>query len=148
MRKLPLLLTAAFLALLPSAEAAAPGTLPSLPPIGAAEKPLFAAGGTPLTNGIFFPGTAVCAGTYCQGVPYEVAQGSDIRFYNLDPAVVANNHRVVSKRLNKRGRPLFQSETIGGPASTLMKTSHLKPGEYPYYCSVHFGMEGIIEITG
>lgn len=146
-RKLPLLLAAASLALLPSAEAAAPAALPQLPPIGAAEQPLFAGGGTPLTNGIFFPGTAVCVGSNCQGVPYQVAQGSDIRFYNLDTAVVANNHRVVSKRLNKRGRPLFQSDTIGGPASTLVKTSHLKPGVYPFTCSVHFGMDGILEIT-
>lgn len=124
------------------------GELPSLPAPGAAEEPLFAAGGTPLTNGIFFPGTALCVGTDCQGVPYEIARGSDIRFYNLDAAIVANSHRIVSKRKTKRGRPLFQSENVGGPGSTLMKTSHLKPGVYPYYCSVHFGMEGIIEITG
>ena len=147
MRKLPLVLAAAFLAALPSAEAAAPGTLPSLPPLGAAEAPLFAGGGTPLTNGIFFPGTAACVGTDCQGVPYEVASGTDIRFYNLDNAAVANNHRVVSKQVSKKGRPVFQSETTSGPGSSLMKTSHLKPGVYPFYCSVHFGMEGILEIT-
>jgi hypothetical protein len=146
--KLPLLLAAASLALLPSAEAAAPAALPQLPPLGAAEEPLFAAGGTPLSNGIFFPGTAVCVGTDCQGQPYQVAQGSDIRFYNLDSGAVANNHRVVSKKVSKKGRPIFQSDTIGGPASTLIKTSHLKPGVYPFYCSVHFGMEGILEITG
>ena len=148
MRKLPLLLAAASLALLPSAQAAGPSALPQLPPIGAAEEALFAGGGTPLTNGIFFPGTAACVGDDCQGVPYEVAQGKDIRFYNLDTAAVANNHRIVSKKVSKKGRPAFQSETIGGPGSTLMKTSQLKPGVYPYYCSVHFGMEGIIQITG
>ena len=148
MHKPALLLAAASLALLPSAGGAAPATLPELPPVGAAEEPLFAAGGTPLTNGIFFPGTAACVGTDCQGVPYQVAQGSDIRFYNLDTSVVANNHRIVSKRTNKRGRPLFQSETIGGPGSTLMRTSHLKPGLYPYTCSVHFAMDGLLEITG
>ena len=146
MRKLPLLIAAASLALLPAAEAAV-GELPSLPAPGAAEEPLFAAGGTPLTNGIFFPGTALCVGADCQGVPYEIGRGSNIRFYNLDPAVVANSHRIVSKRKNKRGRPLFQSETLGGPGTTLMKTSHLEPGVYPYYCSVHFGMEGILEVT-
>ncbi|HYO61411.1 MAG TPA: hypothetical protein VEU29_05895 [Actinomycetota bacterium] len=149
MRKLPLLLAAVSLALLPSAQAAVggPDALPSLQPLGAAEAPVFAAGGTPLSNGIFFPGTAACVGTDCQGVPYEVAKGSDLRFYNLDTAVVANNHRIVSKDTNKRGRPLFQSETIGGPASTLVKTSHLKPGVYGYYCSVHYGMDGLLEIT-
>lgn len=146
-RKLPLLLAALSLALLPSAQAASPRELPALPPIGAAEAPIFAAGGTPLTNGVFFPGTAACVGSDCQGVPYEVARGTDIRFYNLDSAVVANSHRIVSKDTNKRGRPLFQSETVQGPASTLMKTSHLKAGVYGYYCSVHFGMEGLLEIT-
>ncbi|HEX2058107.1 MAG TPA: hypothetical protein VHI71_07030 [Actinomycetota bacterium] len=147
MKRLPVLLVAAFLALLPSAEAAT-GELPALPPLGAAEEPLFAAGGTPLTNGLFFPGTAVCVGTDCQGVPYEIAKGSDIRFYNLDSSIVANNHRIVAKQKTKKGRPLFQSETVSGPGSSLMKTSHLKPGVYPYYCSVHFGMEGILQITG
>ena len=49
MRKLSFVLAAAFLALLPSAEAAT-GTLPQLPPVGAAEAPLFAGGGTPLTG--------------------------------------------------------------------------------------------------
>ncbi|HEX2195458.1 MAG TPA: hypothetical protein VHJ76_00920 [Actinomycetota bacterium] len=147
MKKLPLLVAAVSLALLPTAEAAV-GELPSLPPVGAAEEPLFAAGGTPLSNGLFFPGTALCVGTDCQGVPYQIAKGSDIRFYNLDAAVVANSHRIISKRQNKKGRPLFQSDNVAGPGSTLMKTSHLKPGVYPYYCSVHFGMEGILEITG
>lgn len=146
MRKLPLLIAALSLALLPAAEAA-PRDLPQLPPLGAAEQPLFAAGGTPLTNGIFFPGTALCVGTDCQGVPYQVALGSDIRFYNLDSAVVANSHRIVSKKTSKKGRPLFQSDTVQGPGSTLMKTSHVKPGVYGYYCSVHFGMEGLLEFT-
>lgn len=146
-RKLSFVLTAAFLAMLPSAEAA-PGMLPELPPLGAAEAPLFAAGGTPLTNGVFFPGTAMCVGTDCQGAPYQVARGTDIRFYNLDNAAVANSHRIVSKKMTKKGRPLFQSETTSGPGSTLMKTSHLKPGIYPFFCSVHYGMAGTLEITG
>ena len=145
MGKLPSAL-AATLALLPSAGAASP-PLPALPAVAAAEAPLFAAGGTPLTNGLFFPGTAVCLGANCQGVPYRVARGSDVRFYNLDTAVVANNHRILSHDLTKRGRPLFMSDTIGGPGSTLVKTSHLKPRTYAFYCSVHPGMEGIIEIT-
>ncbi|HEX2294240.1 MAG TPA: hypothetical protein VHN37_02905 [Actinomycetota bacterium] len=147
MRKVLFLIAAAWLALLPAAEASAPGALPALPPLGAAEEPIFAAGGTPLTNGVFFPGTAMCVGTNCQGVPYQVAKGSDLRFYNLDTAVVANNHRIVSKRTTKKGRPLFQSDTIGGPASTVVKISHLKPGIYPFTCTVHFGMDGILEIV-
>ncbi len=147
-RKIPLLIAAAALALLPSAEASTSRGLPALPPLGAAEAPLFAGGGTPLTNGIFFPGTSLCAGTYCVGEPYQIARGTDIRFYNLDPAVVANNHRIIAKDTKKRtGAPLFQSDNVAGPGSTLMITSHLKPGVYGYFCSVHGGMEGLLEVT-
>ncbi|MFN2589130.1 MAG: plastocyanin/azurin family copper-binding protein [Actinomycetota bacterium] len=148
MRKLSLLVAAAATALLPAAHAAPGATAPALPPLGAAEAPLFAAGGTPVSNGIFFPGTALCAGTYCLGQPYAVAQGTDIRFYNLDSAAVANSHRIVSKQTKKRSKaPLFQSETVAGPGSTLMKTSHLKPGVYGYFCTIHFGMDGLLEVT-
>jgi hypothetical protein len=149
MRKLSLLLAAVATALLPSAHAATGPSLPALPAIGAAEAPLFAAGGTPLSNGIFFPGTSVCANGTCYGEPYEVARGTDIRFYNLDSAVVANSHRIVSKDTKKKtGAPLFQSDTVDGPGSALVKTSHLKPGVYAYFCTVHFGMEGQLSITG
>lgn len=148
-RKLSLLLAAVATALLPSAHAATgPGT-PALPPLGAAESPLFAAGGTPVSNGLFFPGTRVCANGSCYGQAYEIAPGTDIRFYNLDSAVVANSHRIVSKNVKKKtGAPLFQSDTVSGPGSTLMKMSHVKPGEYAYYCTIHFGMEGLIRVTG
>lgn len=149
MRKLSLLLAAAATALLPSAHAGTGTALPALPPVGAAEAPLFAAGGTPVSNGIFFPGTAVCANGSCYGEPYQVAQGTDIRFYNLDSAAVANSHRIISKQTKKRSKaPLFSSDNVAGPGSTLMQTSHLKPGIYDYFCTVHFGMEGRIEITG
>lgn len=151
MRKLSLVLAVAAVGLLPSAHAAAPrdgNPLPSLPPLAAEEAPLFAGGGTPLTNGIFFPGTQVCLGTTCYGEPYEIARGTDIRLYNLDSAIVANSHGIVSKKTRKKtGRPLFQSETFGGPGSVHMKTRHLKPGVYEYVCRVHFGMNGIIEVT-
>ncbi|HEV2755485.1 MAG TPA: plastocyanin/azurin family copper-binding protein [Actinomycetota bacterium] len=148
MRKLSLLVAAAATALLPSAHAGTGTSLPALPPIGAAEAPLFAAGGTPVSNGIFFPGTALCADEDCYGEPYEIARGTDIRFYNLDHAAVANSHRIVSKDTKKRSQaPLFQSDNVSGPGSTLMKTSHLKPGVYEYFCTVHFGMQGRLSIT-
>ncbi|MDQ4025624.1 MAG: plastocyanin/azurin family copper-binding protein [Actinomycetota bacterium] len=149
MRKISLLLAAAATALLPSAHASTGPSLPALPPVGGAEAPLFAAGGTPFSNGIFFPGTALCAPyANCFGEPYEVARGSDIRFYNLDSAAVANSHRIVAKQRKKRsGAPIFSSETVAGPGSTLMITSHLKPGVYEYFCTIHFGMEGLLEIT-
>lgn len=147
-RKLSLLLAAAATALLPTAHAATGIDAPALPPVGAAEAPLFAAGGTPLTNGVFFPGTALCAAGSCFGQPYSIARGTDIRFYNLDSAIVANSHRIVAKDMKRKtGAPLFQSDTVAGPGSSLMRTSHLKPGVYGYFCTVHFGMEGLLEVT-
>lgn len=148
-RKLTAVLALAALALLPSAHAAGgrdAASLPALPPVGTEENALFAGGGTPVSNGIFFPGTILCA-TTCDGVPYEIKQGTDIRLYNLDSALVANSHGVVSKDAKKKGGPLFQSDTFGGPGSTLMKTSHLKPGVYDYFCRVHFGMQGRIQVV-
>jgi hypothetical protein len=148
-RKLMLLLALGALALLPSAHAAAGrdgATLPPLPPLGAEENPLFAAGGTPVSNGIFFPGTILCAYS-CDGEPYQIKRGTNIRLYNLDPALVANSHGMTSKDSKKKGGPLFQSETFGGPGSVLVKTSHLKPGTYEYFCRVHFGMQGLIEVV-
>lgn len=149
MRKLTLLLALAVLALLPSAHAAGgrdAAVLPSLPPLGAEENPLFAGGGTPVSNGIFFPGTILCAAT-CDGEPYQIKQGTDIRLYNLDPALVANSHGMVSKDAKKKGGPLFQSENFGGPGSVLVKTSHLQPGTYDYFCRTHYGMQGRLEIV-
>lgn len=107
---------------------------------------IFAAGGTPLSNGVFFPGTAVYQNGDFQGVPYQIKQGTDVTFVNVDPSAVANDHRIVSIK-RKRGKPLFQSKLIAGPDQTVMKTSHVKPGVYPYLCSVHFGMFGLLEVA-
>jgi hypothetical protein len=146
-RKLSLLIAAAATALLPSAHAAGGSSLPALQPVGAAEAPLFAGGGTPVSNGLFFPGTLLCAGTDCHGEPYEIARGTDVRFYNLDSGVVANSHRIISNKLKRNGAPLFMSDTVSGPASTLMKMSHVKPGVYQYYCTIHPGMQGALAIA-
>ncbi|MDQ3957087.1 MAG: hypothetical protein M3273_02070 [Actinomycetota bacterium] len=147
MKKLAAALVSLFLAAAPAAHASLPDAV-ALTPLGAAERPLFAGGGTPVSNGIFFPGPSLCAGTYCAGEPYAIPKGSDIRFYNLDAAVVANAHRIVSKGRHKRtGAPLFASPTVRGPGDALMITSHLKPGIYPYTCTIHFAMDGILEVT-
>jgi len=109
---------------------------------------IFAGGGTPLTNGIFFPGTATCDSKGCTpiGPPLQVKQGSDITFVNIDPAAVANTHRVVSIR-KRKGRPMFASEDVSGPGQSVVPASHLKPGVYPYFCNVHFGMYGVFEVV-
>lgn len=111
------------------------------------EAYVFAGGGTPLTNGVFFPGT------YVSGVPptppVTISKGSDFTFVNLDEAAVGNGHKIKSfKRYRRSGRPFFQSDLLTKPGeSDLVITSHLKPGVYKYYCAVHDGMFGNIEIV-
>jgi hypothetical protein len=110
---------------------------------------IFAGGGTAVSNGIFFPGTMTCTSGYseeCRSAPpLQIARGTDIEFVNLDPAVVTNGHQIVSFK-RKRGRPLFKSPRVDGPARAVMVTSHLKPGTYEYFCSTHFGMFGLVEV--
>ena len=115
----------------------------------AGEALVFAGGGTPVTNGIFFPGTAFANGNEISGAPpVEVKRGSNFEFVNLDEAVVANGHKIQSFK-RKRGRPLFQSELLTKPGQkSLVVTSHLKPGVYAYFCVNHSGMLGRIEIKG
>lgn len=113
---------------------------------------LFAAGGTNLSSGFFFPGTATCDKDGCTMFPgqepLQVSRGGNITFANLDPSFVTNGHRVVSlKRKKKTGEPKFHSEQVDGPATATIKTSHLRPGVYYYLCTTHFGMYGAIEIT-
>jgi hypothetical protein len=109
--------------------------------------PLFVGGGTNVTNGYFFPGTAIYDGSDFVGVPFQIQQGQNIALINTDVAALTNAHTMVSWRKNKKGRPLFHSGYVRGPATVTVKTSHLKPGVYPYYCNVHSGMYGLLEVT-
>ncbi len=110
---------------------------------------IVAGGGTPVTNGIFFPGTAINNGNGLEGMPpVPIDQGADFDFVNLDEASVGNGHQILSIK-RKKGRPLFQSDFLKSPGETdLVITSHLKPGVYAFFCTVHAGMFGRIEIVG
>ena len=138
MRKL--LLVALVLGLLSVPAAAVPLSADAL---------IFAGGGTPVTNGIFFPGTAIANGDQVDGTPpVPIQQGSNFEFVNLDEATVANGHKIKSFKRKGR-RPLFQSKLLSRPGETsLVKTSHLKPGIYSFFCVTHSGMLGRIEIKG
>jgi hypothetical protein len=128
-----------------------------LPAVGAqAENVLLAGGGTNLTNGVFFPGTAQCSGGECEATfpPLQIEQGTDVEFVNLDWSFVTNGHRILSlkfRKVRKKGRtkrkPFFFSEQVDGPGSTVMKTRHLKPGLYFYKCTTHGSMFGAIEVV-
>ena len=107
---------------------------------------LFAGGGTPVTNGYFFPGTAIYDGNQFQGVPMQVTQGSNVTFVNTDYSPLTNVHAIVSFK-RSHGKPLFSSGTVHGPGQAMLVTSNLKPGVYPYFCAIHFGMYGQIQIV-
>jgi plastocyanin len=143
MRKMLCALTGAVVLLIPStAGATAPDHTPKL----ADSVPLFAGGGTFVSNGYFFPGTAVYQNDQFVGVPLQITQGQNIEFINTDVAAVTNAHQIVSFK-RKHGRPLFQSALVKGPATATMIMQNVKPGLYPYFCNVHFGMYGLIEVT-
>lgn len=149
MRKLVAVLTALLVAA-PVAQAAAAPALPLSSRAGAEDATLFAGGGTQLSNGYFFPGTAFYEDGEYVGVPLQVEEGSNVNFVNLDHFVVAGGgHKVVSyERIKRRGKkvPLFASKLIDGPGETVMKTSHVEPGVYPFFCPVHSGMNGQLEV--
>jgi hypothetical protein len=151
MRTLASLLLVAVLAA-PAASAPAAGfagvETPRVPVCGQdGTAPLLAAGGTPVSNGIFFPGTAVRDGNQVRGEPYKIQKGCNIRFFNLDHVAVANAHRIVSFDRRRNGRPLFFSRLVRGPGEVVMRTEHLRPGVYPYFCSIHAGQLGILEVA-
>ena len=123
--------------------------LPIVPAQAEVGGRIFAGGGTPLSNGIFFPGTALPNedGSVTGTAPLELTQGTDIEFINLDEAAVGNGHRIVSLK-RRKGRPIFSSDLLLRPGqSDLVVTSHLAPGLYNYFCSVHAGMWGQIQIV-
>lgn len=107
---------------------------------------LFAGGGTAVSNGYFVPGTAIYDGKQFQGEPLQVPQGSNVTFVNTDYAPLTNAHAIVSFKRH-HGVPLFSSGLVKGPGQGLLVTSNLKPGVYPFFCSIHYGMYGLIQIV-
>lgn len=141
--------------------AAAMRARPAVPCPGG-EAPLFAAGGTFVSNGYFFPGTAIYDGQDFVGAAYRIDKGCNLRFVNLDVSAVTNGHKIVSFARRCRngkiagvgeecrrgfGKPLFQSAVVNGPQQASVKTARLKPGSYPYFCSIHAGMYGLLEVV-
>lgn len=120
---------------------------PTVPSVG--NMTIVAGGGTPVSNGVFFPGTAIYDGEKITGLPpVPIEQGSDFDFVNLDESAVGNGHQIISIK-RKKGRPLFQSDFLASPGDMdLVVTSNLKPGVYSFFCTVHSTMYGRIEIVG
>jgi plastocyanin len=77
-------------------------------------------------------------------VPLAVAlpQGSTLTFVNGD----SMTHDVTATD-ERRGEPLFSSPfTDGGAASEVAGVEDLKPGTYPFNCSLHTNMQGALTI--
>ena len=141
MRPVLILVIAALLAL-PSSMATGASAPAVIEP-----APIFAGGGTFVSNGTFFPGTAVYDGTKLQGVPYPIEQGQNVTLINLDYGDIANAHQITSFKRRRSGRPLFQSKRVSFPGEqSLVITANLKPGIYEYFCPIHTGMFGMIEV--
>ncbi len=139
-------LLAALLLIAPTAQAAS-GVADAVQ--SAEEVRVFAAGGTQVSNGLFFPGTALSNGGSYIGEPLVVPKGADLRFTNLDVSAFSGAHKITSfKRVRRGGKsiPLFSSKAVEGPGDDLVITSHLKRGTYDYFCSIHSGMFGLIEV--
>ena len=100
---------------------------------------MFVGGGTFVSNGVFFPGTAVFDGTDLQGLPLQVEKGQDIELTNLDYGDIANCHQLTSFK-RKGGRPVFNSKRLCAPGeSAIVLMGRAKPGIYEAYCPVHTG---------
>lgn len=137
-----MLVTAALLAL-PSSMAAGSPAPATLDP-----APIFVGGGTFVSNGAFFPGTAVYDGSKLQGIPFEIDKGQDLTLINLDNGDIANGHQLTSFKHRRSGRPLFQSKRVAFPGEqALVITSNLKPGVYGFFCPIHSGMFGLLQVN-
>lgn len=73
-----------------------------------------------------------------------IDQGEKVTLRNMDIA----GHDVVSEKTGDDGNPLFRSEVVGpGQSGPVEGTEYLTTGTYPFFCSIHPGMEATLEVT-
>jgi len=73
-----------------------------------------------------------------------IDQGEKVTFRNTDLA----GHDVVSTEAGDDGKPLFRSELVSpGSSGPVAGTEYLVTGTYPFFCSIHPGMEATLEVT-
>jgi plastocyanin len=73
-----------------------------------------------------------------------IDQGEKVTFRNSDVA----GHDVVSEKSGDDSKPLFRSEIVApGSSGPVVGTEYLTTGTYPFFCSIHPGMEATLEVT-
>ena len=86
---------------------------------------------------------AAAANTFAPG-DVTISQGAKLTFANTDLAP----HNVVADATGKSG-PIFRSTVATtGQTATVTGADKLKPGVYPFYCSLHPSMRGTLTVTG
>jgi len=74
----------------------------------------------------------------------SISQGGSVTFVNPDIAP----HNVLSRQTTRKGVLLFTSDTIPTGGQTAVRgVEKLKPGAYPFYCSVHPAMVGTLTVA-
>ncbi|HVF18982.1 MAG TPA: plastocyanin/azurin family copper-binding protein [Mycobacteriales bacterium] len=80
-----------------------------------------------------------------QFIPNQVmiAPGDTVDFANVDVAP----HNLVSRQKTKKGALLFGSDTVAtGGRTPVRGVESLKPGAYPFFCSLHPAMVGTLAV--
>ena len=73
-----------------------------------------------------------------------IDQGEKVTFNNMDLA----GHDVVSNKAGDDGKPLFSSDLVSpGGSGPVVGTEYLVTGTYPFFCSLHPGMEATLEVS-
>lgn len=79
-------------------------------------------------------------------VPAQVTirQGDTLTLVNLENSP----HDLVSSDTLPDGTPVFQSDIVGlGGTSEVRRVETLLPSTYPFYCTVHDTMTGLLTVT-
>ena len=81
------------------------------------------------------------------GSPFPQTAGTTAEFSNPGGSNRVP-HNVYSKGTGPDGGSLFYSKTIGpGVATPVDGTEYLTAGRYPFVCTLHSGMNGVLEVT-
>ena len=73
-----------------------------------------------------------------------IDQGEKVTLRNLD----LSGHDVTAADTGDDGKPLFASALINpGSSGPVVGTEYLTTGTYPFFCSIHPGMEATLEVT-